>query len=318
LRAELAAAIHYQDPHAAAAAARSAKEERQQAERDEAARRETARQLVREQLGHWTKDSRARLEQIEPEGDREARDAKRIGRHVWAVARLAACGSLRDLAYALEQMMLSTPIEVVGCWIVEAMGLSVAGIALRQLFSSKARRKLVRSYVLWSAGENTRLRQIAGSPSRRTVRGVKRVPQTLLARVAAIGGRPWHRSTTTRDANESHAAGLFRRVRMPASIAHESERCGPSSQVVSRYWMELPRQPRRTGRSDAPTQLGSFLANCGADTSVPDAFAWVREQGKQAIVYALHAIATVRGVVQRANVPGLLAPIQTSTSPPAA
>lgn len=319
VRAQLAAAIHYQDPHAAVLAQRRAKEERQRAERDEAARLEAARQIVREQLGEWSKDSRTRLEQLQPEGDRERGDAKRLGQHGWAVARLAATGSPRDLAYAVQQMMMEAPEEVVGCWVVEAMGLNASGVALRQLHSTKGRRKLVRSYVLWRCGDNTRLRQIAGSPSRRTVRGVKRVPQRLLARVAAVGGRPWHRSTTTRDANEAHKAGLFRRVRLPQALVHESERCGPSEQVVSRYWMELPRQPRRTGRSDDPTQLASFLAGCGVDSSnaAPDAYAWVREQAKQALVYAVHAVKTVRrAAAELASVPGLLRPLQTS--PPTA
>lgn len=313
---ELAAAIGYKDPHAAARAARREREQRERDAELEAAEREAARQVIREQLGEWTKDSRQRLEQTKPEGATEERDAKRLGPHVWAVARMAACGSLRDLAYAVQQMQALAPMEAVGCWVIEAMGLRVDGTAQRQLHSPKGRRKLVRSFVLWCSGSNTRLRKIAGSPSRRTVRGVLRVPQRLLARIAAIGGKPWHRSTTTRDANEAHAAGLFRRVRLPAAIAHESERCGSSGQVVSRYWMELPRQPRRSGRSDEPTQLGSFLESRGADADAPDAFAWVREQAKQALVYAMHAVKTVRGAVERASVPGLLLPLQTA-SPPA-
>jgi hypothetical protein len=291
---------------------RSEQAEREALERDARSARERARQLIREQLGDWTRDSRKRLEQLKPETKGDERDAKRLGQRVWAIARQASMGSSRDLAYALEQMMTCAPIEAVGCWVVEAMGMGENGVALRQLYSPKARRKLVRSFVLWMAGENTRLREIAGSPSRRTIRGVKRVPQNLLARIAAIGGKPWHRSTTTRDANESHAAGLFRRVRMPRELAHESERCGSSKQVVSRYWMELPRQPRKRRRMDPPDALGSFFAGAGV---ADDPLGWVRDHAKHAIVYAMQAVATVRvRLGELVTVPGMLAPLQHAPS----
>lgn len=308
--AELKAAIGYRQPADQAARVRDERAERQARERAAAAERERARQLIREQLGAWTKDTEQRFERLQPTTASDAASIRRFGREHWAISHMASNGSGQDLAYAIERMRLHAPTEAVGAWVVEAMGLELGPelehehtnvIARRQLYTSKARRKLVRSFVLWIGGEETRLRQIAGSPSRRAVRGVKRVPQRLLAKMAAIGGRPWSRATTMRDANESHAAGLWRRVRMPHALAHESERCGASGQVVSRYWMELPRQPRQKRRTDQPTRLG-FSGN--------DALAWVREQGKHAVVYALHAVAVAtRHVSELASVPGLLSPL---------
>ncbi len=305
--ADLRAAIGYRAPRAAAAAHRADREAAKRLEAEEATRRERARQLIREQLGEWSKDSAKRLAQTKPSGEVEARDAKRLGKHAWAINRMTTCGSQSDLAYACERMTTLAPVEAIGCWIVEAMGLNESGVAVRQLYSPKARRKLARSFALWMCGEDTRLRQVAGSPSRRTVRGVYRAPQAFLARITGMADRPWSRATTTRDANESHAAGLFRRVRLPRSLVHESERCGASKQVVSRYWMELPRQPRQKRRSDLPDQLGAFFSAHGVAT---DALAWAREQGKQAIVYALHSVATLRrSLVELASVPGMLAPL---------
>lgn len=305
--AELKAAIGYKDPHAAARASRQARALALEDEKEQARSRELARQVVREQLGDWTKDNQRRLEQMAPQTVREGTDAKRLGKRVWAIARQASQGSVADLAYAIQQMQTCAPVEAVGCWVVEAMGLQASGAALRQLHSTKARRKLVRSFVLWMSGENTRLRKVAGSPSRRTVRGVKRVPQNLLARIASVGGKPWHRSTTSRDATESHDAGLFRRVRMRRDLAHESERCGTSGQVVSRYWMELPRQPRRHGRKDLPDQLGAFFQGAGVAN---DELAWVREQAKHAIVYAMQTVTTIKHrLAELACIPGMLAPL---------
>jgi hypothetical protein len=310
--ADLRAAIGYKAPAARAAQIQAEREDRKAAELDAARDREVRRQLVREQLGGWTKDSAKRLDQIKPEMEREIRDAKRLGKHVWAICRMTSQGALHDLAYAIERMATHAPDEAVGCWVVEAMGLNVDGVALRQLHSVKARRKLGRSFMLWMAGENTRLRQIAGSPSRRTVRGVYRVPQKLLARTGAIGDVPWSRSTMTRDANEAHAAGLWHRVRMRRELTHESERCGASGQVVSRYWMELPRQPRMKRRGDLPDPLGRFFGVAGVTR---DPLAWVREQGKQAIVYALHTVATVRrSLTELASVPGMLDPLLSAPS----
>lgn len=299
--AELKAAIGYRQPAARALQVREERAERQQRARAEAAETERNRQLIREKLGSWTKDTAHRFERLQPPAEERAL-ARKVGRDIWAINHMTNNGSGQDLAYALERMRTHAPTEAVGAWVVEAMGL-VGELARRQLYSQKARRKLSRSFSLWVIGEDTRLRQIAGSLSRRAVRGVKRVPQSLLAKLAAVGGKPWSRATTTRDANESHAAGLFRRVRIPHALAHESERCGSSGQVVSRYWMELPRQPRQKRRTDMPTRVGALT---GGD----DPLSWVREQGKQAVVYALHAVALVsRRLSELASVPGLLCPL---------
>jgi hypothetical protein len=304
---ELRAAAGYKNPGARALEMRAERDERDRERRDQARQLEAARSVIREQLGDWTKDERKRLEQMQPIGEDEIRDAKRLGKRIWAISRQTSTGSARDLAYAIEQMLTCAPVAAVGCWIVEAMGMREDGKALRQLYSPKARRKLVRSFVLWMAGDNCRLKYIAGSPSMRWVRGVKRVPQRLLARIAGVGGGVWSRSTVTRDANEAHEAGLYRRVRLPVALAHESERCGKSGQVVSRYWMELPKQPQRKSRFALPEPVGSSLAGkCLAD----DPLAWVSEHAKNAIVYAMHAVTTVRrGVAGLVTVPGMLAPL---------
>lgn len=310
---ELREAIGYKAPATRAAELRAEREDRKAAEKEEQRLRELARQRIREQLGSHTQDCARRLEQCVPESAHEIRDAKRLGKlgkHVWAICRLISTGSPRDLAYACARMETLAPVEAVGCWVVEAMGMTSEGVAVRQLHSQKARRKLARSFAQYSAGENTRLRQVAGSPSRRVVRGVYRLPQKLLARITAPGGggRPWSRATTTRDANEAHIAGLWRRVRMRRELTHESERCGASGQVVSRYWMELPRQPRQQRRTDLPHALDSFFSGLGVSN---DSLGWVREQGKQAIVYALQCVTTVRrAAAELACVPRLLEPLQ--------
>lgn len=271
-----------------------------------------AREAVRLELGEWTREARARADALQPNADHEHRAVRQLGRTVWVMSRLASAGSLNDLAYAVQHMALTMPAEAFGCMVIEAMGLAADGVAVRQLYSTKARRKLVRSYVQWSAGQYTRLREIAGSPSRRIVRGLKRVPQTLLAKLCAVGDRPWSRATTTRDAAESHRAGLWRRVRLPHDLAHASEQCGPSGQVVSRYWMETPRMMRRKG--DRTATLGGVLGRTNAQRqAVHD---WAREVAANAIVYAKHAIALVRGgLIQLAYVPELLDPVR---SPPTA
>jgi hypothetical protein len=305
--ADLKASMGYKDPQAARRASREARELARALETEDARAREAARQLIREQLGTFTKDSKKRLEQTKPTTPREAEDVKLLSRRVWAIARQAAQGSVADLAYAVQQMMTCAPVEVVGCWVVEAMGLQQSGAALRQLHSPKARRKLVRSFVLWMSGKDCRLRQIAGSLSRRTVRGVQRVPQRLLARIASVGDKAWSRATTTRDATESHSAGLFRRVRLPLAQAHISERCGSSGQVVSRYYMELPRQPRLARRTDPPSQLVTFFGGCGVKH---DGLAWVREQAKQAIVYAMRSVDLIpQRLAELVAVPGMLSPL---------
>jgi hypothetical protein len=265
LRAEEVAFACFADPEAAqnAAAARA---------QEEAAWREVQEGVlaaVRGDLGRWTTDSVRSLEQTAPHTAEEERDAKRLGRRGWAMARLAMCGALRDLAYVLERMRLEVGDEVLGSWVIEATGLQHDGrTARRQLHTLKARRKLVRSYVLWRCGSYGELRDYAGSPSTRRVRGVRRCPQTLLARVCAVGGRPWHRSTTTRDANEAHRSGLWRRIRLPQDVAPEDERAGPSGQVVSRYVMDLPEwRPRSVSRRHGRLQrLGGVLTATSRDT----------------------------------------------------
>lgn len=286
-----------------------------------------ARETIRGELGRWTNDARDRLAAMEPIEKDDRLLCKRLGRRVWAVGRMASTGSIGDLAYAVQQMAMSTPAEVFGCMVIEAMGLQPDGRALRQLHSSKARRKLVRSWVLWEAGSFGRLREFAGSPSRRIVRGVKRVPQTLLARLCAVGGKPWHRSTTTRDANESHAAGLWRRVRLPKLLAHESEQCGPSGQVVSRYFLEVPRFKRKRNKRERShvDDSGKLGAVIGVDPwgTTPQAprhavHEWAREIASESIVYACHAVALVpRRAAAHAYVPDLLLPLLTH-APPAA
>jgi len=286
--------------------------EQREAAEEEARLNEHALQVARAQIGQWTKDSAARLEQMQPSTPAEVADAKKLTPHVWAVCRLASCGGLNDLAYAVQQMALCVPDEVLGCWVVFAMGMRADGTALRQLYTPKARRLLVRCFALWSGGHNMRLRQIAGSPSRRTVRGVKRLPQTLLARLAAIGGKRWHRSTTTRDAGESHTAGLWHRVRLPRDKAHPSERCGPSEQVVSRYWMELPKL--RVGRrDDPPATVGAVAARSGVESS--SAHSWVRQHAKQAIRYAVRAVEIIRRAGDFVAVPALMHPLQAADPP---
>jgi hypothetical protein len=219
---------------------------------------------VRGDLGQWSPDSETRCEQTTPATMEEERDAKRLGRRGWALSRLGTNGGLRDLAYVVEQIRLEVGDAVLGCWVADAMGLARDGrSARRQLHSQKARRKLFRSYVLWRCGSYGPLSDFAGSPSSRRVRGVKRCPQRLLARVLAVGGKPWSRATTTRDASEAHKTGLCRRIRLPADVAPEEERAGASGQVVSRYVFELPslRLPRR--RPDRMVQLaGALSASC--------------------------------------------------------
>lgn len=308
--AELCAAIGYKSPDARALEHREELAHRKAVEREEAKAREQSRQLIREQLGQWTKDARERFKQLQPLNAVERTDVRRLGQHVWAICRQTVCGSLGDLAYAVQQMTTRAPLEAVGCWVVEAMGMTADGVAVRQLYSTKARRKLARSFAQWMAGENMRLRDVAGSPSRRTVRGCRRVPQTLLARITAAGDRPWHRSTTTRDANEAHAAGLWRRVRMRRELAHESERCGSSQQVVSRYWMELPRQPRRPRRTDTPVPLGAFWSGAGLADAIDSPLEWVAEHAKHAIVYAMHSVRTARlRLLTRPTVGHLMSPL---------
>jgi hypothetical protein len=259
----------FADPDEAAAA-------EQARAREDAAWREVQEGVlaaVRGELGRWTTDSVRSLDATAPLTAEEHRDAKRLGRSAWAMARLAMNGALRDLAYVLERMRLEVGDEILGSWVIEAMGLQADGrTALRQLHALKARRKLVRSYALWRCGSYGELRDYAGSPSTRRVRGVRRCPQTLLARVCAIGGRPWHRSTTTRDANEAHRSGLWRRVRLPQDTAPEEERAGPSGQVVSRYVFDLPewRAPRARRHK---TRMESLSATLGGASS--DAGEWV-------------------------------------------
>jgi hypothetical protein len=311
--AELREAIGFKNFGAKALESKLERQTAKQREHEQRQQVEATRKRIRDELGEWTADNRRRLEELKPQTEQELKDSlwcfKRLGKNVWAISRLACTGSARDLAYAIAQMIALVPVEAVGCWIVEAMGIAADGASLRQLYSVKARRKLVRSFVLWMAGENCRLRHIAGSNSRRTVRGVKRVPQRLLARIAAVGGNPWSKSTTTRDANESHAAGLYRRVRLPHAIAHPSERAGSSGQVVSRYWMELPRQLKPRSRMAAPDhQLGGFFSGAGVEV---DPLGWVREHAQNAIVYALHSVTTVRRRLgELVTVPGMLAPLR--------
>jgi hypothetical protein len=306
--AELLAAIGTKFPGQRALEQRAENEARKRRELEQRQQVEATRKVIRDELGEWTKEERKRLEQLKPETEHDQKDAKRLGKTEWAIARQASTGSARDLAYAISQMIARVPIEALGCWIVEAMGMQADGKAIRQLYSPKARRKLVRSFAMWTLGQNMRLRQIAGSPSRRTVRATKRAPQRLFARLAAVGGRMVHRSTTTRDANEAHAAGLYRRVRVPHSLAHPSECCGSSGQVVSRYWMELPRQLRPRSRMAAPDfQLGAFFEGCGIDE---DPLGWVREHAQNAIVYAMRSVTTVRRRLgELVTIPGLLAPL---------
>jgi hypothetical protein len=304
--AEFRQAIGYTNPRARDLELKAEHAEQKLRALEQAKQLEATRAVIRAELGDWTKEERKRLEQMKPQSAAEEKDYVQLGKNVWAISRQAATGSARDLAYAISQMLTLAPIEAVGCWIVEAMGLHADGTALRQLYSPKARRKVVRSFVLWMCGKNDRLRYIAGSLSRRVVRGVKRCPQSLLARIAALGGLPWSRSTTTRDANESHDAGLYRRVRLPHALAHESERAGPSGQVVSRYWMELPRQPKPKSRFALPEALGGVFKAAGVDE---DPLGWVREHAKNGIVYALRSVTTRRRCGELVHVAGMLAPL---------
>jgi hypothetical protein len=288
LRAEAAPFAGFTEPEAAAAEAAARAQE-------DAVWREVQEGVlaaVRSELGRWTTDSVRSFQQTAPKTVEEERDAKRLGRSGWALARLAMCGAMRDLAYVLERMRLEVGDEVLGNWVIEAMGLQLDGrTARRQLHTLKARRKLVRSYVLWRCGSFGELRDYAGSPSARRVRGVRRCPQRLLARVCAVGGRPWHRSTTTRDANEAHRAGVWRRIRMPQDVAPVAERAGPSGQVVSRYVMELPEwHPPRAGRRDRLASLRGTLSGGSSPASE-----WVGWVARHACRLAMSAVDQLRG-----------------------
>jgi len=315
LATELAAHVGAVDPRAALLEQAERERSAAAAEAEDRRLNERAIQEARAQIGQWTRDSAQRLEAQKPVTEEDVRDAKRLSPHVWSVCRLAMGGSLSDLAYAVQQMALGVPAEVFGCWVAFAMGLRVDGtVALRQLYSEKGRRLLVRCYALWSGGNHTRLRHVAGSPSMRVVRAAKRLPQTLLSRVCAIGGRSWHRSTTSRDANEAHVAGVWRRVRLPREIAHASEQCGASGQVVSRYWCELPRV-RPSRRTDLPSTLASVVARSGVERS--SAHDWAAQQARNALRYATRAVQILRRAGDWVTVPGLLEPLTAAESPPA-
>ncbi|HTU58921.1 MAG TPA: hypothetical protein VMF89_10820 [Polyangiales bacterium] len=254
---------------------------------------------VRGTLGQWTPDSEKRFEQTQPETVEEEREAKRLGRRGWALTRLGVCGSLRDLGYVLEQIRLEVGNAVLGCWVVEAMGLRHDGTATRQLHSSKARRKLFRSYVLWRCGSYGALRDFAGSPSTLRVRGVKRCPQRLLARVLAVGSAPWSRATTTRDANEAHAARLWKRTRLPQDVAPAEERAGASGQVVSRYVMHLPSARIAPARADRTTLLAESLGGSPLAASETP-MEWV---ARHAVRLAMHAVDLIGHAGARATAP---------------
>lgn len=314
LAASLAAHVGTVDPRAAA---QHQTEEERAAEEDAAEEQrltELALQDAKAQIGTWSRDSAQRLADLEPKTAEDVRDAKKLTPHGWAVCRLAMGGSLSDLAYAVQQMQLGgVPQEVFGVWVVLAMGMRNDGTALRQLYTAKARRLLVRCYALWCCGMNERLRNVAGSPSMRTVRAVKRLPQTLLARVAAIGGQSWHRSTTTRDAAEAHNAGVWRRVRLPKDKAHVSEHCGASGQVVSRYWAELPRLAR-SRRDDLPSSITSVVARSGVERSA--AHEWACQQARNALRYATRAVEILRKAGDFVTITDLMQPL-VNESPPA-
>jgi hypothetical protein len=313
LASTLAAHVGAVDPRRAAREQSEEEREAREAADEEQRLNELAIQEARAQLGTWSRDSAKRLDELQPVTVEDVRDAKKLTKHVWAVCRLAMNGSLGDLAYAVQQMQTGAPLETFGCWVVFAMGLRNDGTALRQLYSVKARRLLVRSYALWSGGMNERLRNVAGSPSLRTVRSVKRLPQTLLARVCALGGRSWHRSTTTRDANEAHIVGVWRRVRLPKEKAHVSEHCGASGQVVSRYWCELPRMAR-SRRDDLPSSITSVVARSGVERS--SAHEWACIQGRNALRFATRSVDILRRAGDHVTIPDLMHPL-IADSPPA-
>ena len=113
-----------------------------------------------------------------------------------------------------------------------------------------------------------------------------------------------------------------RGVRLPKLIAHESEQCGPSGQVVSRYWLEVPRfQRKRTAREralvDATGQLGAVLSHASAPRRA--VHEWAREIASESIVYAAHAVQLVtRSAAALAHVPELLMPLLSHAPPPTA
>jgi hypothetical protein len=302
--------VAFKDPQAA----RAQDQERQQADAERRELLERSLEQVRAELGEWTKDSGERLQKLEQTAKSEP-DAKQLGTRGWALGRLTATGSTHDLAYALSQMLLEVPPETLGCWVIQAMGLTVDGRCTRQLYAPNARRKLARSYILFRCGRVGRLCEFAGSPSRRLVHGTVRCPQTLIARVCALGGKPWSRATTTRDATESHNAGLYRRVRLPKDVAHESERAGPSGEVVSRYWSEIPNQ-RRQARASRTSTLANVLGNTSEVRTAT--VEWVRSIARHACQMAVSALGQTQCKrLQLAWIPGLMEPrLAVATAPP--
>ena len=255
---------------------------------------------VRGTLGQWSRDSETRFEQTEPATVNEEGDAKRLGARGWALSRLGMCGSHRDLGYVVEQIRLEVGDAVLGCWVADAIELHRDGrSARRQLYSTKARRKLFRSYVLWRCGSFGPLRDYAGSPSTLRVRGVRRCPQRLLARVLAVGGVPWSRATTTRDANEAHSSRLWRRIRLPQDVAPAEERAGASGQVVSRYVMHLPVPHLPTKRAAKMVSLAGAMSS-STRTLSETSMEWV---ARHAVRLAMSAVDMGLGPAARAAAP---------------
>lgn len=245
---------------------------------------------VRAKLGTWTRDSARRLEEQTPEDAEQAAARDRLGAGTWAVCRLAMTGNQLDLAYALDCMlrMMGGRVEVLGAFVCQAMGLGWDGHCERQLWTCKARRQLVRSFAAFKLSQPQRRKDIEPrSTSDVVVRGLRRCPQKLLAKVCAIGDLVWSRSTTARDASDSHRWGVWKRIRLTVELAPAEERSGPSGQVVSRYSMAAQ---LHGGAGRGLKQLSAIAAKLtksdGAGSADQIARAWVREVGEHAIRFA--------------------------------
>lgn len=302
-------------------------------------------QQLQAELGSWSQDEEDELRQMEPRTAAEHEEASsrfgagREGAHLYAIARLAQEGSARGLAYALQCMLrvvgLHRP-EVIGGWVVNAMGLGHDGRCERQLWTQLARRLLNRQFAIWVQGRYERQCDVAGSRSAKLVRGTRKVTQRWLSGVCRYGAHRWSRRTMARDASYLHRRGAVRRVRLPVDVAPKDERSGPSGQVVSRYFSFVPMAGARSERRGAAAALGelaSKLAGSGR-ADLQARLEWVRDVAAHALCFCVGAVphhtvirtrntpAGPREVAYRARrsadtwpvVPGLMEP--DATAPP--
>jgi len=308
------------DPAAAVAEAKrlAAVQAQEEAQESAAAERELAAAV--EQLGGFTRDSVKRKSVFEREYDAlatpdkpaERKAQSKLKRHAWAVCKLVG-GSQQDLAYAVSCMAADygpADLAALGALLASATGLRRDGSVTRQLWTPRARRLLQRGYASRMMAMNDKLSNVAGSRSDRPVHALRRVPQRFFGALTRVGNRPWSRSTLTRDATELHNLGLWRRVRLPVEHAPADE-IGPSGQVVSRYWspraFEVARF--RSKKLHALGDVAGALIRAPQAMARRSAWAWARDVGRRAVLFAVKAQREARGPYLPPVVPGLLEPL---------